>query len=143
MQPSNSPGNSVRLRRSRRFLALIAGLLVVIGIALFAGFIKNGTESSRFAKLYEGMTPDEVKAVLIPSNLDPVQMTSVVFAANGEKLVGADTGVMDCFQYSENSLFPEFVVSITYVDGHLKDKHLQKPTLRQILEFWWHQVGRR
>ena len=103
-------------------------LVVVIGIALFASFINDGTESNRFAKLHEGMTRDQVKAVLLPSNLDPIQMTSV-FAANGKELVDADTGPKDHIHYSENSLSSEFVATITFVDGHLKDKHLQSPYL--------------
>lgn len=91
MQSSISPVNSGRLRRAGRYLALAAVPLVVIEIALFAGFIKDGTESKRFAKLHEGMTQDEVKAVLKPSKLDTIQMTFVYLTPNGKELVGTHT----------------------------------------------------
>ena len=126
MQPSKSLVISGRLRRARRFLALAAILLVVIGIALFAGFVNDGTESKRFAKLQEGMTEDEVNAVLGPS-------TQTTFVLRGKELVRANAG--HTFLYSENPLFPEFEATIRFVDGHLKEKHLLKPTFRQTLDF--------
>jgi hypothetical protein len=134
---------SGRFRRARRYFALAAILLVVIGIALFAGFIKDGTESKRFEKLQEGMTRDEVKSVLKPRLLDPIQTTIRYFTPNGKELVDLNTGPKDVFYYTENALFPEFVATIAFVDGHLIDKDLQKPTLRQTLEFWWHRVSPR
>lgn len=143
MQPSISPATSGRMRQARRFFAGAAVLFLIIGIALFAGFINDGTESKRFAELHEGMTEDEVKALLKPSKLDPIAITFVDLAPNGKDLVGTHTVPKDLFYYSENSLFPEFVATIAFVDGHLKDKDLQKPTFRQTLEFWWHRVSRR
>src|SRR4051794_10584925 len=100
MQPGNSPAISGRFRRPRRFLALATILLVVIGIALLAGFVNDGTESKRFAKLQEGMTEDEVNAVLGPS-------TQTTFVLRGKELVLANAG--HTFLYSENPLLPEFL----------------------------------
>src|SRR5258707_12676882 len=113
MQPSNSLVISGRLRRARRYFALAAILLVVIGIALFAGFVNDGTESKRFAKLQEGMTEDEVNAVLGPSTHSTFRLR----AANGTKLADVDTGPKDHFLYSEDPMLPEFVASIRFVDG--------------------------
>jgi len=111
-----------------------ACLLIPVCIILVTGFLHRGADSERFAALREGMGLVEVGAVLQPKLI--AQMISA--PEEGPKPLRKTVR----FGYAEDSVFPGFVATVTFVDGRLEEKELQKPALREIIEYWWSQIRR-
>jgi hypothetical protein len=143
MKSSSLPEKSDRLFRSRRFLALVGVSLFAIGLALFAVIMDRGGSSARFDALREGMTMAEVQGVLNPT------FVSYVLPASVNTMTGIYLpseplpSQIVYYWYSETTLFPAFFATLTYEKGHLAIKELKKPSIPDILAYWWRQVWER
>jgi hypothetical protein len=100
-----------RSSRARRLLAMDCGL-VAIGAVLLVGFALQGADSSRFVKLREGMTHEQVKLALSSRTVSRVIVTTA--KVNGQGFADVQTFPKYRFAYSENSLFPGFCAIVTF-----------------------------
>ena len=126
---STSPESSAHSMRLRRAVALTGVMLVAIGLALFAVVMDRGDNSVRFKSLREGMTVNEARAVIKPGSWTRLGPPPETGLSPVQEIV--------TFSFRENAMVPEFVATLTFCDGRLEDKQLQKPSLRQILAYWW------
>ena len=143
MKSANSLSPPVRSKRFHRSLALVAVLLAAVAIAVIADLTNRGANSARFAALREGMTLEEVTGVLKPdfvSNLAPRRGIDGLVRED----LPADPSSCQIvgLVYSETPVLPSFLATVTFVQGRLAIKEIRKPSLREIFEHWWSQIGR-
>ncbi len=89
------------------------------------------------------MTLDEVREVLKPNFVFAMPPARGIDGLPFPKLP-ADPKLCQIvvLEYSETSVFPPFCTTVTFVEGRLAVKELQKPTFHQILAYWWSRVRR-
>ena len=144
MKFSSSPEKAGRFFLSRRFLALAGVSLLAIGLALFAVFMDRGGKSARFDELREGMEMAEVLGVLKPAFVAPLPPASGVTTMTAMQMFKEPALSADVFScYQESPLFPGFTATLTFEKGYLTKKELHAPGIRDILQYWWHQVWER
>jgi hypothetical protein len=144
MKSNSLSVKSGRFFRSRRFLALARVSVLAIGLALFAVFMDRGIHSGRFDELRGGMTMGEVLGVLNPTFVAHAPLPASVNTMTGIDLrrEPEPSQIIYCW-YSETTLFPAFFTTLTFEKGHLAIKELKKPSIPDILEYWWSKVRQR
>ena len=141
MKSSSFPAQPRQFCRSRRFLALAGVSLLAIGLALFVVFMSRAGNSNRFDMLREGMTIDKVVGVLQPTWMGRTPLLAPIYSRFGIE-IPESSQIAYCW-YSETPLFPGFTATVTFEKGHLTRKEMHAPVIRDILEYWWHQVWER
>jgi hypothetical protein len=135
MNTNDRSARSGYLSRKLHWLFLLFATLLLVLVALIAGFMAQGTSSKRFADIHEGMSMAQVNEVLNPS-----LFAQVVYSdAEGQR---ARHWVVRC-NFSGDPMFPGFGAEITYVDGVLVKKTLQNPSSKDLLRHWWSKVWER
>jgi hypothetical protein len=134
MMSSSSTNKSERTTSIRRLIMVAACLLMVVLIVSVTGFLHRGVVSMRFEALQLGMTQKEVDATLDP------RLRAQMISAPEEGPNPIRRTIR--FGYAEDPVFPGFVATVTFLDGHLEEKELQKPTLGEIIKYWWSRVRR-